>query len=66
MELIGAKVFQNLKFLSSISLEQNKLSQSAPFDVTFSKLFHENVKLEVINLAANGLFTLPVDTFFLK
>ena len=50
MENIGDKVLRNLKFLAHIDLAHNQLSRTQPFDETFSKLFHNHVLLEEINV----------------
>ena len=63
IENIGPTVFRNLRFLSKIDLSNNKLSQTRPFNETFSVLFRNNPSLVGLNLANNKLTFLPKETF---
>ena len=60
IELIGPKLFKDLKSLTNIDLSGNRLTKTRP-DI-FSDLFKNNIRLEQLNLNGNMLSTLPLDT----
>ena len=63
IETVGPNIFRSLPKLTKLDLYNNKLSKCTSFSETFSSLFRHNVKLQELNMANNGLASLPRDTF---
>ena len=63
METLGRHVFTNLKRIMKLDLSNNRLSKCNFFNETLGTLFHDNLELEMLNLAHNGLTYLPYKCF---
>ena len=63
IETVGPNVFRSLHKLTKLDLSNNRLSKCTSFSETFTVLLRHNVNLQELNMAKNGLDSLPRDTF---